>query len=77
MNRALNRAAIGELLQLLAADEEGGAWRGERQDNKGYADVRPDLVDAHCGEGDALGNGDGIHVFEPSPVSEYGRHGYR
>ena len=70
MNRALNRAAIGELLQLLAAEEEGGAWRGERQDNKGDADVRPDVVDA-------LGNGDGIHVFEPSPVSEYGRHGYR
>lgn len=70
MNRALNRAAIGELLQLLAAEEEGGAWRGERQDNKGDADVRPDVVDA-------LGNGDGIHVFEPSPVSEYGRHEYR
>ena len=39
MDRALNRAAIGELLQLLAADEEGGAWRGERQDNKGDADI--------------------------------------
>lgn len=70
MNRALNISAIGELLQLLAADEEGGAWRGERHDNKGDADVRPDVVDA-------LGNGDAIHVFEPSPVSEYGRHGYR
>ena len=69
MDRALNRAAIGVSLQLFAADEEGGAWRGERQDNRGYADVRPDLVDA-------LGNRDGINVFEPSPVSEYGRHGY-
>lgn len=48
VNRALNRAAIGVSLQLLAADGEGGAWRGERQDNKGYADVRLDLVDAHC-----------------------------
>lgn len=76
MNRALNRAAIGELLQLLASDEEGGARRGECQDNKGYADVRLDLVDAHCGEGDALGNGDEIQVFELSPVGEYGRHGY-
>lgn len=76
MNRALNIAAIGELLQLLAADKEGGAWRGERQDNKGDADLRPDLVDAHCGERDALGNGDEIQVFELSPVDEYGQHGY-
>lgn len=76
MDRALNRAAIGVSLQLFAADEEGGAWRGERQDNKGYADVRLDLVDAHCGEGDALGNCDEIQVFELSPVGEYGRHGY-
>ena len=73
MNRALNRAAIGVSLQLLAADEE----RSERKDNKGYADVRLDLVDAHCGEGDALGNGDEIQVFELSPVGEYGQYGYR
>lgn len=39
VNRALNRAVIGELLQLLAADEGGGAWRGERQDNRGDADI--------------------------------------
>ena len=57
VNRALNRAAIGVSLQLLAADGEGGAWRGERQDNKGYADVRPDLVNT-------LSKGDEIRVFD-------------